>query len=1409
MPASGATPTGSGYTGNQWYINQWHYFILPDAVKEALRSDGTAYTVVGDSNILSGVLTNADGSPKYPIVISLGSEAIDNGEIAALTNYVAGGGFLFVGASAFTRNTNGTTRGDFAIASAMGIHMVVPALTNWYFNDTFAINANHRLVGSIPGGTLEWQMPESADETSWPVDAHLLAETPNSVGPGLPHMLWQVQTTNASVIAVGDLNQPYLVVQPYGRGWFIYDAAIQPLLGHGGWAPGMYAYSIFRSAIEWAFQSAAMPVVKLSPWPYPYDAAVVFRHDMEGIPTNIISIERSAQFEKTNGASGDYYFCTGTLRLDTPNPAFSNTVASLQRAITNDNATIYSHNGGLTNVNPNYNPPLVPIELHLTQLLGEGWLTAFEPYTFPVLAPLSTNNYDYWHWSPDEIMGMTNLLGGFTNGSTYAFLSLSNSFVDLAGWHLTNSGPRGWVAPYFNCTREGSFQVEEALGVRTTGDTKLGPFPHWTLSTQTPDKYYSFLQLPVSDWFVGSQVGQSMENGHTQATMQALVDFYYNLGGLINLYCHSTSDNSGMDGPLPGQYVTYSLAKPRIWSANAAGIYNWWVQRSNALVTVSFSTSGGRSSATLNISGNSNTNAAVELEVPGTNYASLQITTNGATAGANVYRTNGLVIKLLVGTTVTNAVVSYILPPAIQNNFYQTQPGVPITVGAPGVLSNGTVTATATLVSGPSSGTLTFNADGSFTYTPTNNYTGVDNFTYEAVSGSLTSVVATASVMVTTPGELFYDNFLRPGNGFIFPWINQLGTWSIVNNALTGSSAPNNYGYAYFNANWTNFSVQAQFQFSSSNAYGGALGGRLNPVTGARYNVWIYPENSPGGTGGGAASMQIIKYETWTAFTLQNLVRLPALGTNVHTVRLAFQGNNAIAFYDGVQMTNLLDTGTFDGQPAFTSGGIDVELYTQSPTTFTMTADNVIVNTVTTANNDAYSGPENATLRVNAPGVLANDSSGSGGTLTAQLAGGPAHGTLTLTNNGGFAFVPANGYLGPDSFTYRATDGLSTSGVATVSLTLTSTSAVPPVANSDSYTAVTNTVLRVPAPGVLGNDTGGNGPLTAIIGTAPVFGSLVLTNNGGFSYTPSNNFAGMDSFTYQATDGQATSPPANVQLAVMPPGYFFYDGFLRPGNGSSIAPWINELGTWSIANGILTGTCSLDDYGYAYYQNTNWTDYAVQAAIRYPGSNVWGGAVGGRLNPATGARYNVWVYPENSPWGPLSGLPAGQASLQIIKYSDWVNYTAQNLVPLPGVGTNYHNVKLAFQGNNIAAYFDGKLITNLVDNGTFDGQPVYTSGGITAEMYAATPTAYTMSVSNVTVFPLVFNSSYSTRENTALAVTNPGVLNGATDVYGTNLIAALVSRTGQWHLEFEFQRRIHLHPGQQLCRNRRLHLPGQ
>src|SRR5439155_11049462 len=59
-------------------------------------------------------------------------------------------------------------------------------------------------------------------------------------------------------------------------------------------------------------------------------------------------------------------------------------------------------------------------------------------------------------------------------------------------------------------------------------------------------------------------------------------------------------------------------------------------------------------------------------------------------------------------------------------------------------------TLTAVLDAGPTNGSLTLNADGSFTYTPNANDFGVDCFTYHAIdSRGAASNVATVSLTIT------------------------------------------------------------------------------------------------------------------------------------------------------------------------------------------------------------------------------------------------------------------------------------------------------------------------------------------------------------------------------------------------------------------------------------------------------------------------------------------------------------------------------------------------------------------------------------------------------------------------------------------------------------------------------------
>ena len=55
---------------------------------------------------------------------------------------------------------------------------------------------------------------------------------------------------------------------------------------------------------------------------------------------------------------------------------------------------------------------------------------------------------------------------------------------------------------------------------------------------------------------------------------------------------------------------------------------------------------------------------------------------------------------------------------------------------------------TASLVTGPRSGTLTFNSDGSFVYTPSSSFFGSVSFTYQVSAGGQTDT-ATVTILVT------------------------------------------------------------------------------------------------------------------------------------------------------------------------------------------------------------------------------------------------------------------------------------------------------------------------------------------------------------------------------------------------------------------------------------------------------------------------------------------------------------------------------------------------------------------------------------------------------------------------------------------------------------------------------------
>ncbi len=90
-----------------------------------------------------------------------------------------------------------------------------------------------------------------------------------------------------------------------------------------------------------------------------------------------------------------------------------------------------------------------------------------------------------------------------------------------------------------------------------------------------------------------------------------------------------------------------------------------------------------------------------------------------------------------------------------------------------------------------------------------------------------------------------------------------------------------------------------------------------------------------------------------------------------------------------------------------------------------------------------------------------------------------------------------------------------------------------PVASDDSAAVDEDGQLTVAAPGVLSNDSDvDNDALTAEVVSQPAHGVLALAADGGYTYAPSANWHGTDSFSYRANDGALASQTVTVTITI-------------------------------------------------------------------------------------------------------------------------------------------------------------------------------------------------------------------------------------------------------------------------------------
>jgi VCBS repeat-containing protein len=434
-----------------------------------------------------------------------------------------------------------------------------------------------------------------------------------------------------------------------------------------------------------------------------------------------------------------------------------------------------------------------------------------------------------------------------------------------------------------------------------------------------------------------------------------------------------------------------------------------------------------------------------------------------------------------------------------------------LNVGAPGVLGNDTDAdldaLTAVLGTTTGNGTLSLAADGSFSYTPDPGFVGSDSFTYRADDGSVPSGLATVTIDVTDAAPVAVADAytvdknasisVGAGTGVLAndtdPDAGETLTASVVSGPTDGSVTLAPDGSFDYTPD-PGFSGTDSFTYQVSD---GALTDTatasidvVNQAPSAADDLYTGPKNLP----------LIVNAASGV---LANDVDPNGDPLSASVVTGPSSGVLLLSANGGFTYTPI--TG-FEGTDQFTYQATD------GTATTTATVTIAVANDAPVAVDDSASVIHDRTLVVAAPGVLGNDTDANGDSLVSSVVTGPSSGSLTLDPDGGYTYSPDPGFIGTDSFSYRVDDGAATSGLATVTLSVTN---VGPTANSDGYTGSKSMPLVVPVgSGVLADDVDPDGDaLAAAVSSAPSNGTLLLAADGSFSYTPTAGFIGTDTST--------------------------------------------------------------------------------------------------------------------------------------------------------------------------------------------------------------------------------------------------------------------------------------------------------
>jgi dTDP-4-dehydrorhamnose 3,5-epimerase-like enzyme len=416
------------------------------------------------------------------------------------------------------------------------------------------------------------------------------------------------------------------------------------------------------------------------------------------------------------------------------------------------------------------------------------------------------------------------------------------------------------------------------------------------------------------------------------------------------------------------------------------------------------------------------------------------------------------------------------------------------------------------IIQGPQHGTVTQNADGTFSYKPTDLYYGNDSFTYVANDGQMDSNIATVSLNValvppTTSNFSFWlhDNWTRtfnltddtttlPGTKLSFRIVSAPKHGDLILNADgTYTYRPNDcyvgadsFSFIANNGQADSNVATATIDVKARNRRPEAKGEQVYVAENESQQINLMQDVSD--PDGDPLTLRIVQGPRHGSLSLN------ADGTYTYTPTAGWAGEDSFAFVAN-------DT-QYDSNVGVIHLDVDPRPVAQDESVSVRTGKSVAIALV--PDNDDDCGDDEQ---------------------YAKILGQPQHGKLEQDCDGQWYYTANAGFIGTDTFTYALSTGELDSKPATITITVLPPKR-PPVAN--------DITISVPSekPSLINILAGASDPdgqtLTAHIANGPCHGYLRHNDNGSYTYVPQDEWFGNDSFSYYVNDSEAKSNVADV-----------------------------------------------------------------------------------------------------------------------------------------------------------------------------------------------------------------------------------------------------------------------------------------